>query len=121
MAEFEIAPIDWAVIIIYIVATLFIGYWVGRNTKDSEDYFLAGRTLLWPLVGFSLYASNMSGSSFVGLAGEGMPVESLFIIMSGPQRLFLFFSSFSFSPSTCVPKCTLCRSFSKPGLIGDPE
>jgi len=71
MAEFEIAPIDWAVIIIYIVATLFIGYWVGRNTKDSEDYFLAGRTLLWPLVGFSLYASNMSGSSFVGLAGEG--------------------------------------------------
>lgn len=49
---------------------LGIGYWVGRNTKDSEDYFLAGRTLLWPLVGFSLYASNMSGSSFVGLAGE---------------------------------------------------
>lgn len=71
MAEFEIALIDWVVIIVYIVATLFIGYWVGRNTKDSEDYFLAGRTLLWPLVGFSLYASNMSGSSFVGLAGEG--------------------------------------------------
>lgn len=71
MAVFQIELLDWIVIIGYIVGSLILGFWVGRNTEDSEDYFLAGRHLVWPLVGFSLYASNMSGSSFVGLAGEG--------------------------------------------------
>ena len=70
MAEFLIELLDWIVIIGYILGALVLGFWVGRNTEDSEDYFLAGRRLVWPLVGFTLYASNMSGSSFVGLAGE---------------------------------------------------
>jgi len=71
MVDFQVHPIDWIVIITYIIAALALGFYVGRKTEDSEGYFLAGRKLIWPLVGFSLYASNMSGSSFVGLAGEG--------------------------------------------------
>ncbi|MGF1669848.1 MAG: sodium:solute symporter [Balneolaceae bacterium] len=71
MVDFQVELIDWIVIITYIIGALALGFYVGRKTEDSEGYFLAGRKLLWPLVGFSLYASNMSGSSFVGLAGEG--------------------------------------------------
>lgn len=35
------------------------------------DYFLARRSLTWPVVGISLYASNMSSSSIIGLSGSG--------------------------------------------------
>ncbi|TNE65933.1 MAG: sodium transporter [Alphaproteobacteria bacterium] len=41
----------------------------GRS-KTAEDYFLAGRRFTWPLIGLSLFASNISGTTLVGLAGD---------------------------------------------------
>jgi SSS family solute:Na+ symporter len=71
MPNIALGPIDIGIIIVYLIATIFLGYWVGRGQTNSEGYFLAGRRLTWPLIGLSLYASNMSGSSFVGLAAGG--------------------------------------------------
>lgn len=68
-AAVELAAVDLAVIAAYMAAVLAYGLWVGRGEADAEDYFLAGRALPWGLIGLSLYASNMSGASFVGLMG----------------------------------------------------
>jgi SSS family solute:Na+ symporter len=65
----ELTAVDIAVVAAYFVAVLSHGLWVGRGERTALDYFLAGRTLPWALIGFSLYASNMSGASFVGLMG----------------------------------------------------
>ncbi len=65
----EIDAVDVAIVAAYFIAVLAHGLWVGRGERDALDYFLAGRTLPWALIGFSLYASNMSGASFVGLMG----------------------------------------------------
>ena len=64
-----LSPIDLAVVAVYLVFVVAFGLWVGRGERDATDYFLAGRTLPWYLIGFSLFASNMSGASFVGLMG----------------------------------------------------
>jgi len=48
-----------------------LGFYFGNKHEDAEDYFLAGRNLTWPIIGFSLFASNMSSNSLVGLAGAG--------------------------------------------------
>lgn len=53
----------------YVLLIAAIGVYFGRGGNSAEDYFLAGRGLTWPLIGFSYYASNMSGASFVGLIG----------------------------------------------------
>ncbi|MDO5494021.1 MAG: sodium/solute symporter [Nesterenkonia sp.] len=71
MPDFDLHPIDLVVIGAYVVLIIGIGYWSGRRTKDSDDYFLAGRTMVWPLVGFSLIVTNFSGTQFLGLAGAG--------------------------------------------------
>ncbi len=70
-AKFELHWIDIAIVAIYFVGVIAHGLYVSRKNKDSgaDGYFLAGRTLPWYLIGFSLFASNMSGSSFVGLMG----------------------------------------------------
>ncbi len=41
-----------------------------RRETDSEDYFLAGRGLVWPLIGLSIVAANLSTEQFVGMAGQ---------------------------------------------------
>ncbi|WP_424930989.1 sodium:solute symporter [Amaricoccus macauensis] len=69
-AKFDLAWIDYTIVGIYFAAIMAHGWHVSRKSgSGSESYFLAGRTLPWYLIGFSLFASNMSGSSFVGLMG----------------------------------------------------
>ncbi len=70
MPSFELALADILVIVSYVVVIITIGLWVSRRTTTTEDYFLAGRSLTWPLIGFSLFASNISSSTLIGLAGE---------------------------------------------------
>ena len=71
MPEFELMPVDLAVMAAYVGFVLGLGWWVGRKKEDSEGFFLAGRGMLWPLVGFGLIASQFSGTQYLGLAGAG--------------------------------------------------
>ena len=45
---------------IYLVVVVGIGLWVGRGQKDTEDYFLAGRSMGWFPIGISTIASLYS-------------------------------------------------------------
>ena len=42
-----------------------------RSGRTSEEYFLAGHSLTWPLIGVSIVAANLSTEQFVGMAGQG--------------------------------------------------
>ena len=69
-AKFDLHWIDYAIVVVYFIGVVAHGLYVSKKLEGgSDDYFLAGRTLPWYLIGFSLFASNMSGSSFVGLMG----------------------------------------------------
>lgn len=69
--DFNLASIDLGIIIVYLIGVVLLGFYFGKKHKNAEDYFLAGRNLTWPIIGFSLFASNMSSNSLVGLAGAG--------------------------------------------------
>jgi len=61
---------DITIIVMYLVFVLGLGFVIGRKHEDAEDYFLAGRTMIWPFIGLSLFASNISSTTLIGLAGE---------------------------------------------------
>src|SRR5689334_3691610 len=62
---------DYAIIGAYFVLTVTLWLYCARRWKGSEDFFLAGRSLTWPLIGLSLFATNISTEHFVGLAAGG--------------------------------------------------
>lgn len=63
---------DVGVIIIYFVFVAAIGIWSSRKKQsDTNAYFLANREAGWVAVGAALFASNISGEHFIGLAGSG--------------------------------------------------
>jgi SSS family solute:Na+ symporter len=71
LEEFSLHSVDWSVIGLYFLFIIWRGFRYVKQHENAEQYFLAGRRLVWPLIGLSLFASNMSSSSLVGLAGSG--------------------------------------------------
>jgi SSS family solute:Na+ symporter len=65
-----LSTIDSVIVGTYLVGMLVLGVFVGRRHRDSADYFLAGRRMKWPFIGLSLFASNISSTTLVGLAGD---------------------------------------------------
>ena len=64
-----LSTLDLIVIGIYFALVLYIGLRMARRTHSGEDLFLAGRSLGWIPIGFSLFASNISSTTLVGLSG----------------------------------------------------
>jgi len=69
-----VAPLDLAVIILYLAVIVGLGCWVGLRRRKGEtdrNYFLAGGTLTWPVIGLALFSTNISTIHLVSQAQEG--------------------------------------------------
>ena len=56
-------------LVAYLVGITGLGVWIGRGQKDSKDYFVAGRTIPWWAVMFSVVASETSALTFISIPG----------------------------------------------------
>lgn len=105
-----ISNIDITVIAVYFVIVLLIGFWVARRTKSGEDLFLGGRTLTWGVIGLSLFASNISSTTIIGLTGAAYSsgiVQSVYEWISGIPLIiaaFVFVPMYLNSRITTIPE-----------------
>ncbi len=63
--------LDLAIIVLYLLFITWRGFKFRKDYSTTEDFFLAGRTLSWPLIGLSLYATNISITSVIGMSSSG--------------------------------------------------
>ncbi len=62
---------DLSVFILFFLIVVSVSMYKSRRERTGEEFFLAGRGLVWPLIGFSLIAANISTEHFVGMSGQG--------------------------------------------------
>ncbi|MBN1940470.1 MAG: solute:sodium symporter family transporter [Candidatus Aminicenantes bacterium] len=62
---------DLLLFVLFFAVVVGVSLYKSRKEKSGEDFFLAGRSLVWPLIGFSLIAANISTEHFVGQSGQG--------------------------------------------------
>jgi SSS family solute:Na+ symporter len=70
----KIEPLDLGIIVFYFAFILALGFWAGlrkKKTAQADEYFLAGKSLRWPVIGLALFAANISTVHLVSLAEEG--------------------------------------------------
>jgi len=73
--QLKISVLDSVIILSYLILITGMGLYVGRKQKQTVDsYFLAGRSLKWPTIGLSLFATNISTVHLIGLAADGYRV-----------------------------------------------
>ncbi|MBV3638551.1 SLC5 family protein [Bacteroides cellulosilyticus] len=69
----ELHLLDFVSFFGYFVFLSFIGWYMGRAKKQAaSDYFLAGKTLPWYVVGSSYIAANISTEHFLGMIGAAV-------------------------------------------------
>jgi SSS family solute:Na+ symporter len=61
--------LDYAVLGIYLAVLIVVCARVTRRSPNADELFLAGRTLGVGVVGLSLFASNISSTTLIGLPG----------------------------------------------------
>lgn len=74
----QLSSLDIVVFFVYAIALVLIAYLVSRekagHSKNTQDYFLAGRSLPWWAVGASLIAANISAEQIIGMSGSGYAI-----------------------------------------------
>lgn len=65
-----IAPIDIAVVALYLVGIIGLGLILSRRRATATDFFLADHGARWPTIGLSLVASNVSATGLIGITGS---------------------------------------------------
>ncbi len=69
----SLSTLDWTIGGAALVANILFGLWLAlraRKSTGSDEFFLAGRRLTWPIVGASLLATNIGAEHMVGLCGD---------------------------------------------------
>lgn len=62
--------LDLIIVLVYLAAITTYGIVAGRKTSTTlAGYFLGGRTFNWAMIGFSLFATNISVTQFMSTSG----------------------------------------------------
>ena len=102
---------DLTVFIAFFVLVIGVSMFKSRKGRTGEDFFLAGRGLVWPLIGFSLIAANISTEHFVGMSGQG----------AGPAGLAVASYEWMAAITLVVVALFFLPKFLKAGIYTIPE
>ena len=71
--QLALSGLDWVVCLGALAASILVGLYLSirsHSADSSAGFFLAGRSLRWPIIGASLFATNIGAEHLVGLSGD---------------------------------------------------
>ncbi len=89
----SLSPLDLAIIVIYFIAVLGIGFYLKNFAKSGEDFFIAGREMTAWVAGLSFLSANLGSLELLGWAGAayqyGILAAHWYWLGAIPAMLFL--------------------------------
>jgi len=67
----ELHGIDKAILLIYFLFVLGIGWAVKRRVRGSTDFFLSGRSIPAWIAGLAFLSANLGAQEVIGMAASG--------------------------------------------------
>src|SRR5258707_10239905 len=109
----SLSTVDLAIIAIYFVAVLAIGFYLKRFAKSGEDFFMAGREMTAWVAGLSFLSANLGSLELLGWAGSsyqyGILAVHWYWIGAIPAMIFLGL--------VMMPFYYICKTHSVPGYL----
>jgi SSS family solute:Na+ symporter len=109
----RLSPLDIAVIAIYFIMVIWIGFYLKSRANTSEEFFMAGREMTAWIAGLSFVSANLGSLELMGWAGSayqyGILAAHWYWIGAIPAMLFL--------GMVMMPFYYVCKTHSVPGYL----
>src|ERR1700691_3495820 len=109
----HLSPLDLAVIAIYFVMVIWIGFYLKGQANTSEEFFMAGREMTAWIAGLSFVSANLGSLELMGWAGSsyqyGILAAHWYWVGAIPAMLFL--------GMVMMPFYYVCKTHSVPGYL----
>ena len=109
----SLRPVDLAIIVIYFVSVLGIGFYLKRFATRGEDFFVAGRRMSSWVAGLAFISANLGSLELMGWAGNayqyGILAAHWYWVGAIPAMLFLAL--------IMMPFYYICKTHSVPGYL----
>ncbi len=92
-------PLDYGILIFYLIGVTILGSWFGKYQRDTRDYFLGNRNLPWWAVCFSVVATETSTLTFISIPGIAYISNLNFLQLTFGYLLGRIIVSFLFLPA----------------------
>ena len=90
--------IDLAVIVIYLLAMVLVGFYFSRNNKNSDQFTKASGSIPGWAIGLSIYATFLSSNTFLGVPGKAFGSNWNAFVFSISMPFAAFIASKYFVP-----------------------
>jgi SSS family solute:Na+ symporter len=109
----HLSGLDIAVIAIYFVMVIWIGFYLKGQANTSEEFFMAGREMTAWIAGLSFVSANLGSLELMGWAGSayqyGILAAHWYWVGAIPAMLFLGI--------VMMPFYYVCKTHSVPGYL----
>ncbi len=109
----RLSSLDVAVIAIYFVMVIWIGFYLKGMSNTSEEFFMAGREMTAWIAGLSFVSANLGSLELMGWAGSayqyGILAAHWYWVGAIPAMLFL--------GMVMMPFYYVCKTHSVPGYL----
>jgi SSS family solute:Na+ symporter len=109
----HLSLLDIAVIAIYFVMVIWIGFYLKSKANTSEEFFMAGREMTAWIAGLSFVSANLGSLELMGWAGSayqyGILAAHWYWVGAIPAMLFL--------GMVMMPFYYVCKTHSVPGYL----
>jgi SSS family solute:Na+ symporter len=109
----HLSALDLAVIALYFVMVIWIGFYLKSRANTSEEFFMAGREMTAWIAGLSFVSANLGALELMGWAGSayqyGILAAHWYWVGAIPAMLFL--------GMVMMPFYYVCKTHSVPGYL----
>lgn len=90
--------LDWGILALYFVILFAIGIWASSTRRKGSSLFLAGNSLSWPTIEFSMWGTNVGPSMLIASASAGFTTGIVSGNFAWYAFVFIFLLTFVFAP-----------------------
>jgi len=70
-SSINLGVVDYAILLVYFIFVLGIGFALKRTMKGSKDFFLSGRSIPAWVTGLAFLSANLDAQEVIGMAASG--------------------------------------------------
>jgi len=91
-------PLDFAVILLYLVIVVGLGFYVAYQQRDQTNILLARKSLGWKGIGLSIWATNVGPPFLIGASGIAYTTGMVTANFEWLAWVFLMLCAMVFAP-----------------------